>query len=362
MMVQTMCHNPTLPLEGVDPHLLLSFTSRECHMVPQPADDGSVMVCGCRGEHECNDKLIFNKGANGGSEGCFYSSSTINPFSRTDTPVPPLMIGREFVTDHQINCQLSPGFSKLQSKDVVPVVLVSLVPLVLVAFITSAAFYYYRKYQAGKPSSALRCDWPDKPTPERYPALDHPFGGLGPQGGRGGVSAGAEGQGSKARGAYRNDSDVTDRQGPMAELLPVRLEVLVGKGRFAEVWRGRLLRHHKAGANTYDTVAVKVFPAMEYASWRNECSIVSDPKVEHDNVVKFLAAEERGPASPTLKKFWLILAYHSLGNLQDFLTANILSWKELVAMAASIARGLAHLHSDTTAGGVSKVNHKCLHM
>lgn len=65
MTVHTMCHNPTLTLEGVDPDLLLNFTSRECHMVPQPAEDGAMMVCGCQNEHECNDKLIFDKGANG---------------------------------------------------------------------------------------------------------------------------------------------------------------------------------------------------------------------------------------------------------------------------------------------------------
>lgn len=34
-------------------------------MTSQPAEDATVMVCGCRGEHECNDKLIFDQGANG---------------------------------------------------------------------------------------------------------------------------------------------------------------------------------------------------------------------------------------------------------------------------------------------------------
>lgn len=67
MTVQTMCHNPILPLEGVDPALLLNFTSRECHMSSQPTEEGAMMVCGCQGEHECNDKLIFDKGANGES-------------------------------------------------------------------------------------------------------------------------------------------------------------------------------------------------------------------------------------------------------------------------------------------------------
>lgn len=226
----------------------------------------------------------------------------------------------------------------------IPVVMVSLVPPVLVALITTAAFYYYRTRHPGKPGPPARPDWPTKTTTELYQALDH--GGLGPEGGGDMLRTGAESL----------NNDMTEWRGQLAEPLPVKLEVLVGKGRFAEVWKACLLHDQKGGVNSYETVAVKVFPAMEYASWRNECAIFSDPKLEHDNVVRFLAAEERVPAGHVLQKYWLILAYHGLGNLQDFLTTNILSWKELVAMAASIARGLAHLHSDTTPNGVPKVN------
>lgn len=168
------------------------------------------------------------------------------------------------------------------------------------------------------------------------------------------MSIGAERDGSNGKVASLNHEAMrTDWHGQIVEPLPVKLEVLVGKGRFAEVWRACLLQGEDGGIHSYETVAVKVFPSVEYASWRNECSIFSDAKLEHDNVVRFLAAEERGP--PALRKYWLILAYHGLGNLQDFLTANILSWKELIPMAASIARGLAHLHSDTTSSGVAKV-------
>ncbi|KAE8299056.1 TGF-beta receptor type-2 [Larimichthys crocea] len=239
MTVHTMCHNPTLTLEGVDPDLLLNFTSRECHMVPQPAEDGAMMVCGCQNEHECNDKLIFDKGAN--------------------------------------------GFSKLQSKDVIPVVVVSLVPPVLVAIVATAAFYFYRTRRPDKPGPPARPDWPTKRTQELYQAFDLPCG--------------AWGLGERVE------------EGQLTELLPIKLEVLVGKGRFAEVWRACLLQGEKGGVNSYDTVAVKVFPAVEYASWRNECSIFSDPKMEHDNVVQFLAAEERGPlASGSTGWFWPITA------------------------------------------------------
>ncbi|XP_008303006.1 TGF-beta receptor type-2, partial [Stegastes partitus] len=307
MTVDTMCHHPALPLEGVDPGLLLNFTTRECHMVKQPAEEGAMMVCGCHGEHECNDKLIFDKGAN--------------------------------------------GFSRLHSKDVIPVVVVSLVPPVMVALIAIAAFYFYRIRRPDKPSPPARPDWPTKRTPELYQALDLPC-------------QGARREGGDVTGAERDESNAkvpsphSDTIGSMTNWqshLPIKLEVLVGKGRFAEVWRACLLGTERGGVSSCQTMAVKVFPAVEYASWRNECAIFSDPELQHDNVVQFLAAEEKGPPSHALRSYWLVLAYHSLGNLQEFLTANILSWEELVAMAGSIAKGLAHLHSDTTPRGASKV-------
>uniref|UniRef100_A0A8C2ZM30 Serine/threonine-protein kinase receptor n=1 Tax=Cyclopterus lumpus TaxID=8103 RepID=A0A8C2ZM30_CYCLU len=316
MTVHTMCHNPTSPLEGVDPGLLLNFTSRECHMVPQPAEDGAMMVCGCHGVHECNDKLIFDKGANG---------------------------------EHM----------NLQSKDVIPVVVVSLVPPILVAIVATAAFYFYRTHRPDKPGPTARPAWPTKHTSELYQAFDLPCGGLGARGEGGGGLIGSDRTESDDKVLSLNDdiiSYMTNWQGRLNEPLPIKLEVLVGKGRFAEVWRACLPQGKKGGVNSYETVAVKVFPAVEYASWRNECSIFSDPKLEHDNVVRFLAAQERGVPGHPLRKYWLVLAYHSLGNLQDFLTANILSWEELVSMAGSIARGLAHLHSDTTPSGVPKVS------
>uniref|UniRef100_A0A3Q1G3M3 TGF-beta receptor type-2 n=1 Tax=Acanthochromis polyacanthus TaxID=80966 RepID=A0A3Q1G3M3_9TELE len=312
MTVHTMCHHPSLPLEGVDPGLLLNFTTRECHMVQQPAEEGAMMVCGCHGEHECNDKLIFEKGAN--------------------------------------------GFSRLHSKDVIPVVVVSLVPPVLVALVATAAFYFYRIRRPDKPGPPARPDWPTKRTPELYQALDLQGGGAQKEhGGLMGPGAGDEYNAKLPSSHDDTISDVTDWQGQPAELLPIKLEVLVGKGRFAEVWKGRLLEAERGGVSSYDTVAVKVFPAVEYASWRNECSIFSDPELQHENVVQFLAAEERGSPGHGLRSYWLVLAYHSLGNLQSFLTANILSWEELVAMAGSIAKGLAHLHSDTTPSGAPKV-------
>lgn len=238
----------------------------------------------------------------------------------------------------------------------IPVVVVSLVPPILVALVAIAAFYFYRTHRSDKPGPPARPDWPTKRTSELYQALDRPCGRLGAReedGGESGTGPGSQGEESNAKVSPSSD-DMW--QGQRAEPLPIKLEVLVGKGRFAEVWRARLLQDEKGEVNSYETVAVKVFPSVEYTSWRNECSIFSDPKLEHDNVVRFLAAEERGPPSHTLRTYWLVLDYHSLGNLQDFLTANILSWEELITMSSSIAKGVAHLHSDTTPSGEPKVN------
>uniref|UniRef100_A0A8C6SGY3 Serine/threonine-protein kinase receptor n=1 Tax=Neogobius melanostomus TaxID=47308 RepID=A0A8C6SGY3_9GOBI len=306
MTVQTMCHHPALPLEGVDPTLLQNVSSRECHMVPQPTEEGAMMVCGCKGVHECNDRLIFDKGAN--------------------------------------------GFSKLQSREVIPVVLVSLVPPVLVALVATAAFYFYRTRRFGKPGPPARPDWPGKPSQELYQALDPAR-----QVECGESIANHQSTESNAKIPTLNNGigDAIEWQGRLTTPLPIKLETLVGKGRFAEVWKARLVQNDKV--NSHETVAVKVFPAMEYASWRNECSIYSDPKLQHENIVTFLAAEERGGPGHGHRKYWLVLAYHSLGNLQEFLTENALSWEELIAMATSVAKGLAHLHSDTTPKGVPKV-------
>ncbi|XP_053732240.1 TGF-beta receptor type-2-like isoform X2 [Synchiropus splendidus] len=280
-VVQTMCHNPALPLEGVQAGLSRDGFSRECHMTPALSDDGAVMVCGCRGAHECNDRLLFHR--------------------------PPAR-----------------GFARLRSTDVLPVVMVSLAPLLLVALTISATFYCYRSHQAGRPSGHPGRAWTSKSSAGLRQVPDQPCGSL----------------------RFLGEVTPPEDDGAGAELLPIRLETVVGRGRFAEVWRATLL----AGG---EDVAVKVFPALECSSWRSERSILADPNLQHHNVVRFLAAEER--ATLGHRTFWLVLDYHGRGNLQDFLRDHVLSWQELVVMATSVARGLAYLHSDTTTSGEPKV-------
>ncbi|MGH0137695.1 UNVERIFIED_CONTAM: hypothetical protein FKN15_064539 [Acipenser sinensis] len=132
------------------------------------------------------------------------------------------------------------------------------------------------------------------------------------------------------------------------ELLPIELDMQVGKGRFAEVYKAKL---KQSTSEQFETVAVKIFPVEEYASWKNEKDIFSDINLKHENVLHFLTAEERKAE----KQYWLITAYHSQGNLQEYLTKHIISWEDLWLLGGSLARGLAHLHSDHTPCGRPKV-------
>lgn len=131
------------------------------------------------------------------------------------------------------------------------------------------------------------------------------------------------------------------------ELLPVQLDAVVGKGRFAEVFRAKL----KQASESPQTVAVKIFPYDEYASWKTEWEIFSDAELQHENVLQFITAEDR----KTARQYWLITAYHERGNLQEFLSQHVIGWDELCQLGRSLARGVAHLHSDRTPCGRAKV-------
>lgn len=83
----------------------------------------------------------------------------------------------------------------------------------------------------------------------------------------------------------------------------------MGKGRFAQVYKAKL---KQTTSEQFETVAVKIFPCEEYASWKNEKDIFSDTDLRHENVLHFLTAEERKLEN----QYWLITAFHSRGNLQ----------------------------------------------
>ncbi|XP_026875077.2 TGF-beta receptor type-2 isoform X1 [Electrophorus electricus] len=278
--VETMCYPPSKPVYGMR---LEDYNSTTCEMKEQKSESGPVYICSCTGE-ECNENLAF-----------------------------PHTIG--------------PGAIENQ---VVSVILVSLLPLLVLAVLVVASFYWYRIQQRRKLS-----EWETKKPLKRK----------GPKGPLDCSDA----------CAIMMDDDRSDSSSTHAnslnhntEPLPLELDLQVGKGRFAEVYKAKL---RQSSSEQFETVAVKIFPYEEYASWKNEKDIFSDIDLKHENVLHFLTAEDR----KSEKQYWLITAYHPRGNLQEYLTCHLISWEDLQRLGGSLAQGVAHLHSDHTPCGRPKV-------
>nr|XP_049607292.1 TGF-beta receptor type-2 isoform X2 [Syngnathus scovelli] len=205
----------------------------------------------------------------------------------------------------------------------VAVIIVSLVPLLVMAILVITSFYCYRVYRQRRANAKRK-----KPDFSDAHAIM------------------GDDEGSDSSSTHANNLNHN------TELLPIELDIQVGKGRFAEVYKAKLKQGSSVSDEQgFETVAVKIFSYEEYASWKNEKDIFSDADLRHENVLHFLTAEER----KVQRQYWLITAYQPRGNLQEYLTHHIISWHDLWLLGGSLASGLAHLHSDHSPGGRYKV-------
>lgn len=223
-------------------------------------------------------------------------------------------------------------FTSAKEAQVVAVIMVSLVPLLVVAVVVITFFYFYRVYRQRKARSKCK----------RGPPLDFSDA----------HAIMTDEEGSDISSTHANNLNHN------TELLPIELDALVGKGRFAEVYKAKLKQGSSSSSSSspgaeqaFETVAVKIFPYEEYASWKNEKEIFSDADLRHDNVLHFLTAEER----KAQRQYWLITAFHPRGNLQEYLVHHVVDWHDLWVLGGSLAAGVAHLHSDHTTCGRYKV-------
>ncbi|RWS06449.1 TGF-beta receptor type-1-like protein, partial [Dinothrombium tinctorium] len=115
----------------------------------------------------------------------------------------------------------------------------------------------------------------------------------------------------------------------------IQLIEIVGKGRFGEVWRGRWRG---------ESVAVKIFSSRDERSWFREVEIYQTVMLRHDNILGFIAADNKD--NGTWTQLWLITDYHENGSLFDYLNRNTVDTTGMCKMAYSIANGLAHLHME----------------
>ncbi|KAJ8253337.1 hypothetical protein GJAV_G00211800 [Gymnothorax javanicus] len=113
------------------------------------------------------------------------------------------------------------------------------------------------------------------------------------------------------------------------------LQEIIGKGRFGEVWRGRWRG---------EDVAVKIFSSRDERSWFREAEIYQTIMLRHENILGFIAADNKDNGSWT--QLWLVSEYHEHGSLFDYLSRYPVSVDGMITMALSIASGLAHLHME----------------
>merc|ERR1719318_275197 len=113
----------------------------------------------------------------------------------------------------------------------------------------------------------------------------------------------------------------------------VSLAECVGKGRYGEVWRGMW-----RGEN----VAVKIFSSRDEKSWFRESEIYQTVMLRHENILGFIAADNKDEVTWT--QLWLVTDYHQHGSLFDYLSKHTVSPDTCVNMARGIANGLTHLH------------------
>lgn len=269
----TFCHNPEHKVHGL---LLDDYNSSRCEMKERKGMGSEFFICSCSMAEECNDHVFFNPNS----------------------------------TDSQV----------------VAVILVSLVPLLVMAVFVITSFYFYRVYRQRRANCRRKKGLPLDFSDAHAIMIDD--------------------EGSDSNSTHANNLNHNN------ELLPIELDVQVGKGRFAEVYRAKLKQGSSVSEEQgFETVAVKIFLYEEYASWKNEKDVFSDADLRHENVLHFLTAEER----KVQRQYWLITAYHPRGNLQDYLTHHVISWHDLWLLGSSLAQGVAHLHSDHTSCGRNKI-------
>uniref|UniRef100_A0A3Q3EXV8 receptor protein serine/threonine kinase n=1 Tax=Labrus bergylta TaxID=56723 RepID=A0A3Q3EXV8_9LABR len=132
----------------------------------------------------------------------------------------------------------------------------------------------------------------------------------------------------------------------------LKLLELIGRGRYGTVYCGSLDER---------PVAVKVFSATNRQNFLNECSIYRLPLLEHDNIARFVAADERtGPEGRT--EYLMVMDYYPHGSLNRYLSVQTNDWVGSCRLAHSVTRGLAYLHTELFKGDLYKpaVSHRDL--
>ncbi|XP_053077529.1 TGF-beta receptor type-2 isoform X2 [Acinonyx jubatus] len=314
--LETLCHDPKVTYHGI---ALEDSASPKCIMKEKKVLGETFFMCSCSTD-ECNDYIIFSEDLQFmlSRESCGWHPVPV--FKRNASTISPLESSLLKTIEYATN---NPDLLLV----IFQVTGVSLLPPLGIAIAVIIIFYCYRVHRQQK----LSPSW-DTSKPRKLMEFSEHLAII------------LEDDRSDISSTCANNINHN------TELLPIELDTLVGKGRFAEVYKAKLKQNT---SEQFETVAVKIFPYEEYASWKTEKDIFSDVNLKHENILQFLTAEER--KTELGKQYWLITAFHAKGNLQEYLTRHVISWEDLRTLGSSLARGIAHLHSDHTLCGRPKM-------
>lgn len=116
---------------------------------------------------------------------------------------------------------------------------------------------------------------------------------------------------------------------------------------------------------------MKIFSSREERSWFREAEIYQTVMLRHENILGFIAADNKGEcvrACPrvwavfrrdrsltggvssadngTWTQLWLVSDYHEHGSLFDYLNRYTVTVEGMIKLSLSTASGLAHLHME----------------
>ncbi|XP_065818606.1 bone morphogenetic protein receptor type-2-like [Labrus bergylta] len=121
----------------------------------------------------------------------------------------------------------------------------------------------------------------------------------------------------------------------------LKLLELIGRGRYGTVFRSSLNER---------CVAVKLFTSANRQNYANERSIYCLPLLQqHDNIARFLSADERTTADGRLESL-ILMEYYPHGCLSHYLSVHTVDWVACCRMTHGVTRGLAFLHTELYRG------------
>lgn len=121
----------------------------------------------------------------------------------------------------------------------------------------------------------------------------------------------------------------------------LKLLELIGRGRYGTVFRGSLNER---------CLAVKLFTSANRQNYANERSIYCLPLLQqHDNIARFLTADER-TAADGRAEFLILMEFYPHGSLSHYLSLHTVDWSTCCRMTHGVTRGLAFLHTELYRG------------